>query len=117
MSGTLQEYFTEVLTAYCVAATALVWQLATDPAPTARDGNRAAELGEEVSRLSGNEAFETLDALAAAYAETGRFEDAVTTATRALELARQYGNPQADAIVLRLKEYRAGRPWREKSGL
>ncbi|MBT3295350.1 MAG: tetratricopeptide repeat protein [Verrucomicrobia bacterium] len=103
----------EVLSGYCVCATALARRLATAPDPAARDGNRAVELAEDASRISGHKAFETLDALAAAYAETGRFEDAVSTAARALELARYHGNSQADAIARRLAEYKAGRPWRE----
>jgi len=103
----------QVLKEYCVAANRLAWRLATAADPAARDGGRAVELAGEACRITDYQAFEMLDTLAAAYAESGRFEDAVSTATRALELARHYGNPRADAIARRLAEYKANRPWRE----
>jgi len=105
-----------VLRDYCTAAGKLAWRLATDPDPAARDGERAVELAEEVCRVAGYRALDAPDVLAAAYAETGRFEDAVAAATRALELARQYDSPLADTVARRLAEYEAGRPWREGAG-
>ncbi len=72
-------------------------------------------LAERAARLTGGREAAVLDALAAAYAEAGRFPDAVRTAERALELARQQGNPAlAVAVDARLASYRAGAPWREK---
>ncbi|MBT3295331.1 MAG: tetratricopeptide repeat protein [Verrucomicrobia bacterium] len=105
---------TPALKEYCVALRMLAWRLATDPDPATRDGSRAVGLAEEACRITDYQAFEMLDALAAAHAETGRFKDAVATATRALELARKYGHPKANAIALRLAHYKAGRPWREE---
>lgn len=102
-----------VLREYASGANKLAWRLATAREPSVRDGKRAVELAIAVCRMTGYEAMEALDALAAAYAETGRFDDAVMTATRALEVARQYDNPRAGAIVQRLAQYEAGHPWRE----
>ena len=62
------------------------WILATD-AGAARDGARAVVLAEHAVRLSSRQDVESLDTLAAAYAETGRFDEAVAVATEALRLA------------------------------
>jgi hypothetical protein len=52
-----------------------------------------------------------LDTLAAAYAATGRFNDAVATAQKAIELAKSARQPQVlKDIELHLELYRAGRP-------
>jgi len=101
-----------VLRDYCVVAGILAWQLATAPDPVDRDGRQAVALAEEVCRITGYAAFDMMDILAAAYAEMGRFEDAVSTAIRALELARQHDSPLAGSIARRLEEYKAGRPYR-----
>jgi len=52
-----------------------------------------------------------LDTLAAAYAEAGRFDDAVRTMEKACELIGE-GGP-AEELRARLDLYRAGRPYRE----
>jgi len=54
-----------------------------------------------------------LDSLAAAYAEVGRFDQAIATTQQAIEIVRT--NPKASTQTLesRLREYEAGRPWRE----
>jgi hypothetical protein len=50
--------------------------------------------------------------LAAAYAEAGRFPEAVKTAQRALQLAETQSNTAlADAIRSQLKLYQAGIPF------
>jgi len=54
--------------------------------------------------------------LAAAYAEAGRFSDAVQTAQQAVELAQRAGQVvQARQIQERLQMYEAGRPYYEGS--
>jgi spermidine synthase len=73
------------------------------------------ELAQQAERLGGGESPQILDTLAAAYAEAGRFGEAVETARRALNLpATQNNQPQADAIQSRLKLYEAGSPYHEK---
>jgi hypothetical protein len=56
----------------------------------------------------------TLDTLAAAYADAGRFADAVTAARKAEELALAAGLKDLAAdIHKRLLLYQAGKPYRE----
>jgi hypothetical protein len=57
-----------------------------------------------------------LDALAAAYAEDGRFDDAIRVAQKAIELENAAGQQElAQRIQERLKLYRAGQPFHEGS--
>jgi protein O-mannosyl-transferase len=65
--------------------------LATCPDPSLRNGPKAVELAERADQLSGGEDPGILHALAAAYAQTGQFSKAVTTAQRALGLATDQG--------------------------
>ncbi len=92
---------------YYSALNRLAWRLATNPDPAVRNGSRAVELAEELCRATGYKGPEALDTLAAAFAEAGRFADAAAAATRALELARANGSPEADAIAQRLEQYKA----------
>ncbi|MFN2542927.1 MAG: tetratricopeptide repeat protein [Chthoniobacterales bacterium] len=70
----------------------LAWVFATCPDESVRDANRAVQLAEDALRLSGGKNALVLRTLAAAYAESGRFTEAVETARRAAELAKQQGN-------------------------
>jgi len=54
-----------------------------------------------------------LDTLAAAYAEAGRFQDALGTARRALETTER-GSELAESITRRIALYEAGRPYRDE---
>ena len=58
----------------------LAWQLATHPDSTVRDGREAVVLAERACELTGRQDPNMLDTLAAAYAEAGRFPEAVETA-------------------------------------
>ena len=75
------------------AASNLAWVFATCPEDSIRDGSRAAELGEKALRISGGKIPMIYKVLAAAYAESGRFGDAIETAQRGAELATNQGNP------------------------
>jgi len=70
----------------------LAWLLATWPEPSVRDGGEAVVLAEEANRLAEGKDPQVLRALAAAYAEAGRFPQAVATARQALELASAQSN-------------------------
>ena len=70
----------------------LAWLLATSPDASLRDGFKAVELAQRAARLSGGSEPGFLDTLAAAYAEAGRFPEAVKTAEEARTLAAQRGN-------------------------
>ena len=75
------------------AASNLAWVFATCPEASIRDGTRAVELGEKALRLSGGKIPMIHRVLAAAYAEDGRFSEAIETAQRGAELANTQGNP------------------------
>ncbi|MGA2787103.1 MAG: tetratricopeptide repeat protein [Verrucomicrobiota bacterium] len=93
----------------------LAWLLATSPEASLRNGNRAVELTQQAEQLAGGESPQLLDTLAAAYAEAGRYPEAVEAARRALNLpATQNNQPLAEAIQARLKLYETGSPYHEK---
>jgi len=90
------------------------WILATCPDPRIRNGAQAVGLAERAARLSGGDDPAPLDILATAYAETGRFAEAVQTARRAVALATQRNNqPLAEALRTRTALYEAGQAFRE----
>ncbi|MBI4874738.1 MAG: tetratricopeptide repeat protein [Acidobacteria bacterium] len=90
------------------------WVLATCPEVSVRNGTQAAGLAERAARLSGGRDPAILDALAAAYAEAGRFPEAMQTARRALDLAVQQGRPTLEqGLIIRLALYGANAPYRE----
>jgi tetratricopeptide (TPR) repeat protein len=86
--------------------------LATCPQASLRNGNKAVELAQRANQLTGDGNPVVLGTLAAAYAEAGRFPEAVKTAQRALQLAETQSNTAlADAIRSQLKLYQAGIPF------
>jgi protein O-mannosyl-transferase len=88
--------------------------LATSPALSVRNGVRAIALARRASELSGGADPAMTDTLAAAYAEAGRFLEAIATAQKALELAQRGGQQHlAEQIGSRLELYLAGAPCRE----
>jgi len=86
--------------------------LATCPDAALRDGKRAVELARSADRLSGGTQPSILDTLAAAYAEAGQYPQAVTTASRALDLAAGQESVAA-GIRRRLRLYETGVPYHE----
>jgi tetratricopeptide (TPR) repeat protein len=100
---------------HVMAQNSLAWLLATCPEASLRDGGKAIELAKQAEQLSGGNHPEILDTLAAAYAEAGRYPEAVETARRALSLiATQNNKLLADALQMRLKLYEANAPFHEK---
>ena len=98
------------------AASNLSWVFATCPEDSIRDGARAVELGEKALRISGGKIPMIYRVLAAAYAESGRFADAIETAQRGAELATTQGNPTLAAEVeSNIALYQSGRPLRDPS--
>jgi len=94
----------------------LAWLLATCPKASVRNGARAVALAGHANQLSDGENPSYLGTLAAAYAETGKFAEAIATGQRAVQLATAKGN---DALAGRLQgclqSYRADRPVRDTS--
>jgi tetratricopeptide (TPR) repeat protein len=94
----------------------LAWVLATSSQGLLRNGGQAVELAERANRLTGGDNPVILHTLAAAYAEAGRFGDALRSDQKAVALARAAGQPDlVEQINVELKLYAAGLPLHEKS--
>ncbi|MBX3413003.1 MAG: tetratricopeptide repeat protein [Pirellulales bacterium] len=96
------------------AANNLAWLLATHDDAAPQSSRRAVELAEQICTATEQKDHSYLDTLAAAYAQAGRFEDAVRTARLAVERARAARQEaMAEQINSRLRLYEAGQPFRE----
>ena len=92
----------------------LAWLLATHKEASVRNGAEAVQLAERAMHLAPKDDVPTLDTLAAAYAEAGRFADAAKTAQQAQALAQSAGNTNlASELGERLKLYQSQHPYRE----
>jgi len=93
---------------------ALAWLLATCPDERYRNGVKAIELAEKALEIM--EVGYIVDTLAAAYAEVGRFEDAIMTQERAIALLKKEESKRntIDECVEHLNSYKVNKPWREK---
>ena len=92
----------------------LAWILATAPDSGLRSGTEAVQLAKRACELPQNRQATFLTTLSAAYAETGRFPDAIATAQIAGKLAQTAGQKKIaaqDGELLNL--YQAGHPFRE----
>jgi tetratricopeptide (TPR) repeat protein len=69
----------------------LAWVLATSSDASIRDGAKAVELAQQAVSLSGGREPLFFRTLAAAYAETGRFSDAIAVIRQAVAIARMQG--------------------------
>ena len=98
--------------------TDLVFVLSSAPADDVRDGKRALALGEALLRSADPPMAELVDALAAAYAEEGRFTKAADTARWAATLARRAGldRDMIEGIEARRRGYQRGVPFRMRKG-
>jgi arylsulfatase A-like enzyme/Flp pilus assembly protein TadD len=90
---------------------ALAWYRATAGDQKLRDGQQALELAEQAVR-TGKPDPRSAAALAAAYAEVGRFEDAARTAR---QIRADLGTDERIPYNLdyQIKQYEAGRPYHE----
>ena len=92
----------------------LAWIFATHKNPKFRNADKAVKLAEQANQSSGSSQPETLDILAAAYAEAGHFQEAMRTAQKAIELSERTENQKlAGEIKRRLQLYEAEKPYRE----
>jgi tetratricopeptide (TPR) repeat protein len=91
----------------------LAWLLATAPDASLRDGQKAVQLAEDVVRRLGHPNAIVLRTLAAAYAETGHFDDAIAAAQDATQIARATGNTGlASDLENNIAAYRSNQPLR-----
>jgi tetratricopeptide (TPR) repeat protein len=88
--------------------------LAADENSQICNGAEALVLATKASQLAGKAQPVALDTLAMAYAETGRFDEAVQTGQKAVNLAQAAGQKD-DAVLMqqRLELYQKHQPWRE----
>jgi tetratricopeptide (TPR) repeat protein len=88
----------------------IAWIYATNSDATIRNGDRAIEYANEACQLSDWKARLAIQALAAAYAETENFEDAIKWQKTAINIASdQYKNALRAGLAL----YESGRPYRD----
>ncbi len=89
----------------------LAWVLATDEKAQVPNSSEAIRLAELACQLTNYKNPEMLNTLATAYATAKQFEQAVTTAGRALELASQKGNDKlVRHIRKKIKIYKQAKP-------
>jgi tetratricopeptide (TPR) repeat protein len=92
------------------------WEQATSPDAAQRNGQQALRAAKLACFGTDHQVPECLDILAAAYAELGQFQEAVTWARKALALLSP--GPDSDrtrAIQERVHLYEKGQPYRERS--
>jgi len=94
----------------------LAWVLATSPDESLRDGAKAVQLAEQALHISGGRIPIIFRTLAAAYAESGRFSEAIQTAQQGIELADSQGNSGlATELQGNIALYQERRPLRDPS--
>lgn len=93
----------------------LAWLLAANSHPEFRNGSEAVQLAERACAVTHDSQPLMIGTLAAAYAEAGRFDDAVKTAQKAHDIAVAQGKPAVAARNLELQQlYRAHRAYHEE---
>jgi tetratricopeptide (TPR) repeat protein len=91
--------------------TKLAWLLATSAEASVRNGQKAVELAQQATALTGGKDPVSLETLAAAFAEVGRFDDARRNVQKAIELARAAAQQDfAQQLDGELKRYEANHP-------
>ena len=102
----------QILPNHCGALNNLALVLAASPKAEFRNGAEAVRLAKRACELTHYGKPVYLGTLAAAYAEAGRFPEAVATAEKAEQLANTAGLTAVAAKIRQLLElYRAGKPF------
>jgi len=91
----------------------LAWYLATCWDDSIREGKRAVELATKACELTEWKNPNCIDTLAAAYAEAGKFDDAVKWEKKAMEQPDMLGLLVPERAKARLKLYEAHKPYHE----
>lgn len=92
------------------------WSLCTHPESRERDPTLAIELAEQACQISENRNAGYLDTLAAAHANAGHFEQAISFGREALALATAARDSElAAAIEARVRLYEQHRPFRDRA--
>jgi serine/threonine-protein kinase len=85
--------------------------MATSPDPSVRDGSNAVAYAERAVADSHRNDASVLETLAAAYAESGQFSNAVSVEKEAIRLQSQ--SSRLDEFNARLRLYESGVPYHE----
>jgi len=95
------------------ALAGLAWIRATASDASLRNGVEAVSLAERADSAASHQDVTALDALAAAYAAVGRYDDAIASARAGLELATASGRLDvASQFRQRMQMYQKGQPLR-----
>jgi tetratricopeptide (TPR) repeat protein len=92
----------------------MAWVLSTSPIAEIRNGQEALQLASQANLLSKGTDPAILDTMAAAYAEAGRFREALGAARSALNLINDDGQ-QSASIKSRIKLFETAQPYRDNS--
>jgi len=104
----------EIRPQYIDALNNLAWMLAVSPQTSLQNGLQAVKLAQQAVQLPGGENPMTLRSLAAAYADTGQYSQAVETARHAIKLAEMHGDAaMAGTLEEELEMYQIDTPLRE----
>jgi tetratricopeptide (TPR) repeat protein len=93
----------------------IAWLRATALASDLRNGAEAVRLAEHACSIGGEKQPMLIATLAAAYAEAGKFPEAITTAQNALSLARSSSDAKTAGLVENLlTTFQSNQPYREE---
>jgi serine/threonine-protein kinase len=87
------------------------WLLATCPDANVRNGELAIRAAEQALNLLGENDVSALDAMAAARATNGQFDEAVTLQQKAIDAA---SGENTESLQKRLEAYQNRQPYRDK---
>lgn len=88
------------------------WLMATCPNQAFRDSDRALRAAQKAIELDGDQNYHYLETLAAAQANASKFDDAVATQTKVIELAPKEPAKQVEERASRLALYKQKKPYR-----
>jgi Flp pilus assembly protein TadD len=92
----------------------LAWVYATQPQARFRNGEEAVRLAEQACLLTDYREPQLVGTLATAYAEAGRFDEAVVTSGKAIELAQTLSRPKVARMNQDLLQlFKNHQPYRE----
>lgn len=93
----------------------VAWLRATAPDAALRNGREAVQMAEQACELTRRQEPVPLSTLAAAYAEAGRFDEAVATAQTAIAIAQEEGQTNfVEKMRQCLQLYIAHKPYRQE---
>jgi tetratricopeptide (TPR) repeat protein len=99
---------------FAEALNELAWIIATDPHPDLRNGPQAVAMAGRACELTGWQNPAMLLTMAAAYAETGRFNEAITTAEKGRDMAKAKGNKELEEKAARMRDtFEKRQPFRD----